>query len=345
MAQKKQHFWNTIGPMLWSRFLLHRFGCDLRALDCQLALPISADEQIKGFVFGVRPYPDDSVTEMFWRTYALGKNPDGAYFSEPDGSGGKFNLFERVLARVPESRHWILSEANVYFSGQPTVDESAQHTSSFLSHGSMALLSAESAHAWGEQDLEGLVAAERLTLQSLSIQATPEALTLLLALLHLAIWHFVPPQRDAKPTNPDLPDVLAECCVRCATAIGQLDWVRGSEQGSDLAGRLEDAVRGAVHWVRHQGHRSPSTRQTLHRFPSRIVLIPDTAENQRRMRALSLRSSLYWFEPMLDPDDYMTLSQDWTAVKQALQAETLTVFPSLRAYPTGIPPIADKPGG
>lgn len=336
MAQKKQYLSNTIGPMLWSRFLLHRFECDLRALDCQLALPIIDDEG--DFVFGVRPCPDNSVSEMFGRTHTLGKNPDGAYFKEPNGSGNKFNLFQRVVARVPESRHWLLDEALPYFSGQPSIDESAKRASHFLLHGSMALLSPGCVHAWEEQDLEGVVATERLSLEGLSAQATPEALTLLLSLLHLAIWHFVPIKRHAEPTNLDLPDVLADACVRCATAIGQLDWVRQSENGRDLADNLETAVRGAIHWLRYHGHRSPSMMQSLRSFPTRIVLVPDTHENQRRMSAMSRCSSVDWCE--LVPREHLT-PQDWAEIKQALQVEAAAVSSGAHGY-GGVTPSRSK---
>jgi hypothetical protein len=257
---------------------------------------------------------------MFRRTYELGKNPDGAYFNEPDGSGQKFNLFQRVVARVPESQHWLLSEAVAYFSGEPTIDQSAQNVAVMLKARTMALLSAESVHAWHEHDPEGLATAERLSLDALAVDASPEALTLLLGLLHMAVWHFFPDRRDGTSVAA-LIDKLEQCCRRSATSIGQLDWVRQSEGGASLANRLEGAMESALLWLKRVGHRSHSGREMLQRFPTRIVLVHDSVENHQRMRALSLRSSIYGFEPMLDPEDYGTLSSDWAGVKNELQAE------------------------
>ncbi len=328
MAQKKHRYLDVVGPMLWVRFLLHRFACDLRALDAQLPQPVRDGES--KFILGVSPPPDFSIPEMFRRTFELGKNPDGAYFVEPGRSKVKFNLFQRVVARVPESKHWLLADAAPYFSDETSVDQSAQNVSALLTERSMALLSAECVHAWREHDAKGIAAAERLSLHALATEATPEALTLLLSLLHLAVWHFLP-ARQGDIANPDLIDALADSCTQCASFIGHLDWVQSSEQGPDLAHRLDIAVQGAVRWLRASGHRSRSPRQSLHRLPTNIVLVRDTAENQQRMRALSLRSSLYWFEPMLDLDDYAELPQDWAAVKRALQLEAAAA--AFGAYP------------
>lgn len=316
MAQNKQSYSDPIGPMLWVRFLLHRLECDLERLSAQLPQPIEATET--KFELGVSPPPDPSIPDMFRRTYDLGKNPDGAYFNEPDGSGSKFNLFMRVVARIPESEPWLLTDAAPYFNGEQSVDQSAKIATALLAKRSKTLLSAEAVHAWCEHDSEGIVSAECLSLDALAAEGTPEALTLLLSLLHLAVWHFTPVGRS-DITNPDLIDTLTDCCTQSATSLGQLEWLQRSEQGRNLAFRLYGVVSGATRWLRIYGHRSNSFDQMQRRFPTKIALVHDTTENQQLMRALSLRSSLYWFEPMIDQNDYQALPQDWGAVKRALQ--------------------------
>ncbi|KRD79743.1 hypothetical protein [Lysobacter sp. Root983] len=321
MAQKKQTYLDALGPMLWTRFLLHRLQCDLASLNAQLPQPVGLAEH-KGFVLGVRPAPDARISDMFGRIHALGKNPNGAYFTEPYSAGAKFNLFERVLLRVPESRYWLLEEAETYISGQPRVDDSASVVRTLLSGRSEVWLSAECVHAWSEHDLPGLSQAQEATLERLVAEASAEALTLLLSLLHLAVWHRA--GEDDAPLRSAGVDALAAACQRCAVAIGHLAWLRASVRGPELAEDLEVAVHGAVRWLRQDGYRSASADQGLRRFPALLVLIPDTTDNQRNMLALSLHSSLYGFEPMLDFATYPTLSQDWNAVRDVLAAQAVT---------------------
>lgn len=297
MAQKKQTTSSSVGPMLWVCYLMHRFNCEHQALSYQLAQPTEDGE---AFVWARVPFPDESIPDMFGRIYELGTNPDGAYFTEPNSPGKKFNLFSRVLERVPESRHWLLRQASGYFEEAANVAESLALTRDLLSHSGWLLLSAECVHAWTEFDPVAAAAAGQQTLDKLSEMPRPEALLLLLALLHQAVWHFSTHTRNADLSNSSLIHTLSESCIGAAKSIGALEWVASHPAQPRLAHNLHNGVRAAVQHLCRHGQRELYFAAGNTRFPTHIVLVADTDASRSCMRAMQAHSSLYGFEAMFD---------------------------------------------
>jgi hypothetical protein len=201
------------------------------------------------------------------------------------------------------------------------VDDSERKTTLFLAEAAALLLDHESIHAWKERDPEGLAAASALTLSSLASSGIPQALTLLLSLLHQAIWHFMPSRERDYRVNLDLVDQLADGCISCVETMARRDFIRHSENGEALAIMLVSTVAGAVTWLKQYGHRSATTRMLRDRFPTEIVLVSDADGNRNLMRGLGTFSSVYWFESLLNEVDYTTLPTDFRPVRDALQSQ------------------------
>lgn len=282
--------------MLWARYLCHRFSCDPRGLERQLCLPVLPGE---AFVFGKWPVPNDSVGDIFQGTYHRGKNPDGKYFTEPDIPDQKFNLFRRVLERVPQSEHWLLADASPYFSGLPDIAKSTALSASLCKQLSVFMLDADEIAVWRQFDRLELGDAERISLGAVAALASPEALTLLLALTHLSVWHGRRVGKWSVVDNSLLTDRLIQASVACSEVISDLPWLRDGDQGAKLSQALLVSVQCAVALLPRFGFRGVSELHEADNFPIHIVLLPDTHENRGRaqeLRAYRHRRPLYTFD-------------------------------------------------
>jgi hypothetical protein len=187
-----------IGPRLWARFLKHHFGCsELAPLNAQLLLPIAPFEVFK-FGESPEPLPERLAPKIFNRAYDLGRSPDGAYTPEIYDAGSKFNLYERVTARVPESRYWLLKELDPYlYGGPPPIDTTVRMLSDILADMKLTLLESNVISAWEQIDTAGPLNAEKDLLDALSRSPLPECKALSLAVCHLSVWWEPPLTRDA----------------------------------------------------------------------------------------------------------------------------------------------------
>jgi hypothetical protein len=241
------------GPKIWTHYLLRRFQCDLDALNTQLPLPIDVGEV---FRFGIspKPLPRRGIPKYFDRIINLGTNPDGSYTLEPYEDDLRFNLYQRVVQRVPESKQWLLKDlANFFKSGCPDIDLSAAICNRFLNELNLVLADEQTLTTWERVDPDALEIAEQNSLNSLIITALPETLTTLLTLLHLAIW------QDAGNRNKS--KVVNQLRLSCLQAINEFcDSPVFENVGCDtkIKNGISDALRIAIRNIERHGKRSMS---------------------------------------------------------------------------------------
>jgi len=100
-------------PRIWALFLLHKFQCSLAELNRTLAilinLPTNATPAQKELI-----YPRSYNPKLVDRALKAGRSPDNANFVEEFGKRGRYNLYKRVCAVVPESATWLLRELIPY---------------------------------------------------------------------------------------------------------------------------------------------------------------------------------------------------------------------------------------
>lgn len=210
----------TIGPMVWAGYLLRRFQCDLDALNTQLPIPIESGEVFK-FGINPRPLPREDIPQLFQRFLYLGSNPDGNYTPEArysdcdleyedykekcvvnaDGNSDEkpqpkkklqFNLFKRVIARVPESKYWLFNELKPYLSlDGPNIETSIKTFNDVMNDLGLELVGRRSLEKWDAVDPESFVKAQTISLLGVTQCDIPETLALLFSMHHLAVWQNV----------------------------------------------------------------------------------------------------------------------------------------------------------
>ncbi|MGH8113096.1 MAG: hypothetical protein ACREPL_14440 [Rhodanobacteraceae bacterium] len=259
--------------MLWARFLKWYFGCDdLALLNAQLLLPITQNEV---FQLGENPVPlpPRIAPKAFERAYWSGRSPDGSYTCGIYNGSPKFNLYERVVARVPESKYWLLKELDHYFIGcAPSIDVSARVARTITQELGLLLIERDFIEAWASVDATGVAAAETSMCNALVENVLPEYVALMLALLHLSVWH-EPPRTPA-----DLPSKLFALSVRIAHRFTAIVESIGLDDGKVCAQGITDHLKRATVAILSEGTRSESTGKLLPpNVAKHFVLVPDTA--------------------------------------------------------------------
>ncbi len=262
-----------IGPRIWARYLKARFGCNaLAQLNAQLALPIVPFEN---FVFGHEPAPLPLrlAPKFFESAYELGRSPDGTYWPEihsPDGLL-KFNLFERVSSRVPESSRWLLNDLSPYLGDVcPHIEASQTLVEDGLSEIGAFALSVPAVATLLLLDESGLGAAAVATV-SLLLTPLPQCLALIHGLHHIAVWHSL-----HLGHTPAVDDLSAACADAACTFRNGLISL-GLDEAAELGDELIAELRRGNHLISNDGARS--TRSP--RLPPpleigiRLVLVED----------------------------------------------------------------------
>ena len=295
MGRSKGEDGNRLGPKIWARFLMRHFQCDLDELNAQLPLPI---EQGELFHFGKNPapLPRRASPRLFQRSFELGSTPDGCYSQELYDDKARFNLYQRVVQRVPESAHWLLKDLAPFLEMNcPKIDFSAEVCDRLSAELGVMLIDDKCLQAWEQVDSRGLGQAEASTRAALVECPLPETLALLFALYHVAVWQGV---RSGEPVGR----LLEKGCLSAAQQFGESPVLTHDAREESLGFRLLLQLEGAVRCVRLHGGRSMLSRPNwnLIAIPSRLIMFEDCQRNRDAMRCLRAGGDFFWeelFEP------------------------------------------------
>jgi hypothetical protein len=271
----------TFGPRIWTRYLLRRFQCELDALNCQLTKKIKPGEV---FQFGIEPepLPRRTVEKLFDRPHNLGSNPDGRYVKEPY-SEEKFNLFERVVERIPASKYWLLQDWTHYFeTACPHIDISIEIFTRLTEEMDICLVDSSAFQAWTEADPKGFEQAEAITTSSLVHCHVPEIISLLLSMLHVAAWKNIGGRYYDKVIW-SLHSMLY-LAVRTFSKSPAFDY---SDDSWEIATQIPYLVQTAPQNIARSGARSePKKRWDVPDFPDKIIFVRRSDANAKAMRTL-----------------------------------------------------------
>lgn len=282
-----------LGPRLWARFLKRHFACSRMApLNAQLLLPVTPFEV---FEFGENPapLPEKLAPKLFDRAYDLGRSPDGLYTPEIYDPDSKFNLYERVTQRVPESKYWLLKELDHFLRPDPpSIDASLQVLRGLLTDLKLVFPERFAVASWNRINEVSLANAERATFDALGKSPLPECLALTYSLGHLSVW------RGAPPTMNSLPDRLLrlgfDASRSFAFSLDSHEFDHGHEIGIALANSLSVSRRV----IERYGARCMSF-DNVGKPPDlarNLVLVPDTVANRKAILCLSEATELHAFE-------------------------------------------------
>ncbi|MHB1991380.1 hypothetical protein [Metallibacterium scheffleri] len=253
-------------------------------LNAQLLFRPSPHEH---FVFGKNPppLPERLAPRYFERAYVQGNSPDGDYASEIYDAKEKFNLYDRVTERVPESRYWLLREIQHFLTADPpSIDVSVRVIRTLLADLNLVFLERDAVEAWSRFDDESLSQAERDSLDALTETPLPGHLSLVFALSHLAAW--MEPPRD--PLE-GLTGLLQSSTMDAATLFIKMLRTQGFEDLDDIIPPLSKAFLDATESIDTLGPRSVTdAAATLPPdFVHHLVLVPDTPANRSAIVCLA----------------------------------------------------------
>ncbi len=303
-----------VGPKLWAHFLKRHFSCaSLEPLNAQLLWPPVPFETFE-FGFFPEPLAKRLTPKIFERAHDLGRNPDGFYTSEFHNPEIKFNLFERVVQRVPGSKYWLLREVAPFLrETPPSIDITADIARGLLDDLGLMVLERRCVAAWEHLSPESVARAENSTTNALFFHTRlPEYLALALSLTHLAVWNEPPEQQ------PNLSSRMLQLCPIAAIHFG----ISLEENELDLNGidyvLLQMGIERASNNLGRHGSRSMSVREGLEppALQRHIVLVPATEATQTAIHCLSKAANLQHkiFDPWRD---------SWPDIAEALSAVRL----------------------
>ncbi|WP_458789016.1 hypothetical protein [Dyella jiangningensis] len=288
-----------IGPRLWARYLKRHFKCSsLAPLNAQLLLPITPFE-VFAFAENPPPLPLRLAPKILERAHDLGRSPDGAYTPEIHGSDAKsgeparFNLYDRITQRVPDSKYWLLKEIEPFlYGGPPSIDMTVRLLHDLLADLDLVLVEDAAIASWECLDLEGVRAAEMDTVIALSDGELPEYVALVYALCHACVWQ-LPPRIEDRLSNS-----LLFLCPQVATNFVTFLQSENFDFGDDLASDLLVSLFEGAIAIGERGVRSVRHDQQLllPDLTGRLVLAPNTEATRRSISCLTeqvdLRRSL-----------------------------------------------------
>ncbi len=269
---------DRVGPRLWARFLKRHFGSrTLAPLNAQLLFPPAPREH---FVFGIDPppLPERLAPRYFERAYIRGTSPDGDYASDIYDARSKFNLYNRVTERVPESRYWLLRElAHFVAAGVPPIATSVRVIRDLLADLRVVFLERDAIETWLRFDPESLREAEEDSMEALCETPLPGHVSLVYALSHLATW--VEPPRDALE---GLPGALQSATIDAATQFIKMLDKQGFDDLDDVVPALSGVFQSATHTIDALGPRSAADAGETPPpdLAHHLVLVPDTPANR-----------------------------------------------------------------
>lgn len=298
--------------MLWARYLRKSLDCLVPGLNQALLLPVTDHRQL--LPGGAPPY--------FETVYKLGKNPNGMYWHELDGSGRKFNLFERACERVPASRNWFLTEFQPYLHADPPpVAISREHLRSFLAERKLMFLPRRVASALHHLRPELYLQLQERATFDLVRAATPCTVLFLIAYLHELTW-----SSKGRSIEPVV-GIAENAIVAFSDSLTGREFDDALEIGNVIASSLREAVWSIKYW----GDRSPpsSLPRELEGLPYIPLLIADTPEMRDACHCLHAAGEENWectyqplpvrYEGLEDPD------LNWIPTTRAVRLATRDV--------------------
>lgn len=271
----------TVGPKLWTCFLLRRYQCDLEALNVQLTRPLEPDEVFK-FAASTEPYAVSNRQNVFESFYKFEANPDCNYSLEPYARN-PFNLYQQVVKRVPECKHWLLKDWGPYFAVDcPHVDISAEIFTRLSEELDCCLVDRQVFHAWQKTDPDGLKRAEAITFSALVDCHLPEIIPFICSAVHLAIWNNVGAQRSNE-ANESLQDMLHQA-LRCFSKSPVFDQ---ADDGWWISKEIPHLGALVIGPLEQSGIRSmPEDESKIPSIANNIVLVKRCQDTEKAMRIL-----------------------------------------------------------
>lgn len=305
---------STAGPRVWVRFLAYHLDCEVDDLKLQLLLPVTKGEV---FVFGKRPRPlhRTYAPKYFQAIYDDGTMPDGNYAVEPDIPGQKFNPYERVVQRFPISAPWRLSDLRSFLGLQRLeIYDSHDTLQRLLNDRDAMLVDAHSLSGWNEIDSRGLALAEATVLDALAACGTPDALGLMFALLHAAIW------KDCPHSGREIAQRIHHCRKAAGAFLRSPVFARDAPD-CNLKSRLGFMLESCIKMAERDGKRSNlrGTKILELPLPRRIFPVPRTREVQDAMRCLNAAGHHQW-EELYSPLPDSFCPDGWEITKAHVQA-------------------------
>lgn len=271
------------GPRLWARFLKRHFGgVSLAQLNAQLLQPEAPHE---AFEFGKepRPLPLRLAPKIFERAYSEGRTPDGHYNFEASGKESRFNLYERVTRRVPESKYWLLKETDHFLAaGPPAIDSSIRVLRQILRDLNLLLPERKIVEAWQTLDRNGLEKAASEICWALHDGRLPEYLALILVLLHISIWSSGPDRYSSLAS--ELKSLSVGANLTFADSLERLNF----DDPELLWTLLAERDRGSLDPVLNYGSRSMASYAfgPLPELGCSLMLVADTADARKAIATL-----------------------------------------------------------
>ncbi|WP_445143369.1 hypothetical protein [Dyella sp. Tek66A03] len=284
------------------------FGCSRMApLNAQLLFPLTPFE---AFEFGENPppLPLRIAPRVFEQAHNLGRNPDGAFTIEIHGpaagasSNGvpRFNLYQRVTQRVPESKYWLLKEFEPYLRVEPPpIGVSIGILQQLLKELGLVLVDVRAIAAWEYICQAWPQLADFYLVDELMEGSIPEYLILIFTLCHLAVWHLTPRADDLLARK-----LVKLCADGVANFVNSLEGYGLSidvERDQILLSGLLDAKDA----IAKHGARSLSAikEDDLPRLSTYLILVPDTEANHRAIQCLNAAVHLQGGGEFVWPED------------------------------------------
>lgn len=250
-----------VGAKLWTRYLMRALDCDLRFLDQTLLLPTNDRSGVT---------PKRHALHVFEGIYRHGKNPNGTYWEELDGSGRRFNLSERVCERVPRSAEWLLRDFLLYVGSEPPpILDSRGKLLAYINERRLAFVPPNILFSLQLKTPPLYEELERECTEALIRAATPSSLLFLFAFLHELTWRGAPLRNDGAVS-------LAEKAV--AAFVGSFA-LRGFSEPHGIGDGLRPALHSALHCVSAHGARSGMSKVPA--VLEEIPMLPFLMENNQ----------------------------------------------------------------
>ncbi|WP_396617464.1 hypothetical protein ACHZ97_09380 [Lysobacter soli] len=289
--------------------------CDLRYLDQTLLLPTGDHSGLT---------PRRLALHVFQEIYRHGKNPNGKYWEELDGSGRRFNLLGRVCERVPRSAEWLLRDFLLYVGSEPPpILESRGKLLAYINERGLAFVPPNILFSLQLEVPALYEDLERQCIGALIQAATPNTLLFLFAFLHEITWRGEPLRNDGAVS-------LAEKAV---DAFLESFALRGFSEPHAVVDDLRPGLHGALQRVAAHGARSgmsqvPAVLEEIPMLPFLMENNQDLVEACACLRVVSLWSVQCVGRPL--PERYrMGAFEGWMPTHECVDIALKTLLGSM----------------